>query len=302
MDLQTATIDYDTAKAAYEVATAPASQADLQAALQAIKEAENQLAALTPTAAELATAEAQVAGAEAALATLLNGPSESDLQTAKLNLEQSQVDLAEAQANLAQARLQAPVDGTVLAVNVEVGQQVTSGLSAMTLADFKALELTVNVAEVDIRKVQVGQPAQITLDALPDGIFKGVVSRIAPTSATAEGVVNYPVTIRLDDDNLSGVRPGMTAVATLQGETLKAEWLVPTSALEEFEGTTTVEVVRDGQRSRVEVARGTPQGEWTVVQSPELRAGDQVVGEVSSFVEEGNNFGGGPRGPFIPFR
>jgi multidrug efflux pump subunit AcrA (membrane-fusion protein) len=130
-----------------------------------------------------------------------------------------------------------------------------------------------------------------------------VVSRIAPTSASADGVVNYPVTIRLDDRNLAGVRPGMTAVATLQGETLKAEWLVPTSGLQEFEGATTVEVVRDGQRSRVEVIRGAPQGEWTVVQSPELRAGDQVVGQVASFTEQGNNFGGGgPRGPFIPFR
>lgn len=303
MDLQTATIDYDTAKAAYEIATASASPADLQAVLKTIREAENQLAVLTPTAADLAAAEAQVVGSEASLATLLNGPGKSDLQTARLNMEQSQLDLAEVQANLAQAQLQAPIDGTILAVNVEVGQQVTSGLSAMTLADFKALELTVNVAEVDIRKVQVDQPAQITIDALPEQTFRGVVSRIAPTSAAADGVVNYPVTIRLDDRNLAGVRPGMTAVATLQGETLKAEWLVPTSGLQEFEGATTVEVVRDGQRTRVEVIRGAPQGEWTVVQSPELRAGDQVVGQVASFTEQGNNFGGGgPRGPFIPFR
>lgn len=303
IDLQNATIDYDTAKAAYEIATAPASQADLQAALQAIKEAENQLAALTPTAAELAAAEAQVASAEASLATVLNGPNESDVQTARLALEQSQLDLAEAQANLDRARLYAPINGTVLAVNVEVGQQVTSGLSAVTLADFKALELTVNVAEVDIRKVQLGQPVQITIDALPDQTFSGIVDRVAPTSAAEGGVVNYPVTIRLDDSNLTEVRPGMTAVATLQGETLKAEWLVPTSALQEFEGKTTVELVRDGQRTRVEVTRGASQGEWTVVQSPELQTGDQVVGQVSSFVEQGNNFGGGgPRGPFIPFR
>ncbi len=174
---------------------------------------------------------------------------------------------------------------------------------SLLLADFTALELTVNVAEVDIPKVWLDQPAQITLDALPDQTFSGVVSRIAPTNASTEGVVNYPVTIRLDDRNLTGVRPGMTAVATLQGETLKTQWLVPTNALQEFEGTTTVEVVRNGQHSRVEVIRGASQGEWTVVQSPDLRAGDQVVGEVTSFVGQENNFGGGgPRGPFIPFR
>jgi HlyD family secretion protein len=303
MDLQTATIDYDTAKAAYEVATAPASQAELEAALQAIKDAQAQLEALTPTAADIAAAEAQVASAEAALASLVNGPTKSELETARLTLAQSQLDLEEAQSNLAQAQLKAPVDGAVLAVNIEVGQQVTSGLSAITLADLTALELTVNVAEVDIPKVRLDQLAQITVDALPDQTFSGGVTRIAPTSASTEGVVNYPVTIRLDDRNLTGVRPGMTAVATLQGETLKTQWLVPTNALQEFEGTTSIEVVRNGQRSRVEVVRGASQGEWTVVQSPDLRAGDQVVGEVTSFVGQENNFGGGgPRGPFIPFR
>jgi HlyD family secretion protein len=300
-DLQNATIDYDTAKAAYEVATAPASKAELETALKAIKDAQAQLEALTPTAADIAAAEAQVASAEATLAGLVNGPTGSEQATARLSLAQSQLDLEEAQANLAQAQLTAPVDGSILTVDIEVGQQVSSGLSAITMTDFSALELTVNVAEVDIPKVRIDQPAQITLDALPDRTFSGVVSGIAPTSASTEGVVNYPVTVRLDDRDLDGVRPGMTAVATLQGEALKAEWLVPTSAMQEFEGKSSVEVIRNGQRSRVEVTRGTSQGEWTVVQSANLRTGDQVVGEVTSFVGQGNNFGGG-RGPFIPFR
>lgn len=300
MDLQTATIDYDVAKAAFDIATEPASESEVQAALQAINDAQHQLDALTPTRAELASAEAQLASAEATLAGLLNGPTESEVRQAELALEQSQIDLEEAQANLARAQLRSPVDGTVVGLEVEVGQQVSSGLSAATVADLTALELTVNVAEVDITKIRAGQPAQIALDAFPDRAFSGQVDRIAPTSASDSGVVNYAVTVRLDNFNLDGVRPGMTAVATLVDNTLSQQWLVPTSAIREFEGENTVTVVRGEQRVRVVVTRGTSEGEWTVVQSGELRAGDKVVGQVSSHLNEQNS--GGPRGFFGPPR
>ena len=303
IDLQNATIDYEAAKAAYEVSTEPASQADLQEAIKAIRDAEQQLDTLRnqPTKSEIASAEAQIASAEAELANLLGDPSASDQREAELNLEQAQLDLEEAEAQLADARLRAPIDGTILTVDVQPGQNGSAGLEAISLADLTQLELTVNVAEVDISKVKEGQPAQITIDALPDRIFSGVVSRIAPSSASESGVVNYPVTIRLDDAGLEGVRPGMTAVTTIGSEIDKQEWLVPTNALQEFEGETTVTVVRNGRQTKVEVTPGASQGEWTVVQSPDLQAGDEVVGEVASFLNEDNGFGG-PRGPFGPPR
>jgi HlyD family secretion protein len=299
MDLQNATIDYDTAKAAYEQATAPPTQADIQAALKAIKDAQSQLEALQPTQADLAAAQAEVASAEATLANLTDGPTAAERRAAEIAVKQAQLTLDEAKANLAQAKLLAPSTGTVITVGVEVGQQATTGLSAVTLADLTALELTINVAEVDIPRVEIGQPAQITIDALPDRAFSGVVSRIAPSSTSEGGVVNYPVTVRLHNLELAGVRPGMTAVATLANEHAKPGWLVPTNALQEFEGETSVTVVRNGQRSRVKVTKGTSQGEWTEVQSPDLKAGDQVVGQVSSFLDQQNNQGGF-RGPFGP--
>lgn len=299
MDLQNATIDYDTAKAAYEQATAPPTQADVQAALKTIKDAQSQLEALQPTKADLAAAQAEVASAQATLAGLTDGPTEAERRAAEVAVKQSQLSLDEAKANLARAKLLAPSAGTVITVGVEVGQQATAGLNAITLADVSALELTINVAEVDIPKVQLGQPAQITIDALPDRTFNGVVSRIAPSSTSDGGVVNYPVTIRLHNLNLVGVRPGMTAVATIANEQAKPGWLVPTNALQEFEGETSVTVVRNGQRTQIKVTKGTSQGEWTEVQSSDLKAGDQVVGKVSSFLNQQNNQGGF-RGPFGP--
>lgn len=301
IDLQNATIDYEAAKAAYEIATEPASPAELQEALKAIKDAESQLETLRnqPGPAELAEAEAKIIGAEADLGTLLSGPSEAELREAELNLQQAQLDLEEAEAALAKARLRAPIDGVILTVDVEVGQKATSGLAVLTMADLTDLELTVNVAEVDIGKVVEGQPAQITIDAIPGRVFSGQVSRIAPASDSESGVVNYAVTIQLDNLDIEGVRPGMTSVATISSGSAEPGWLVPTSALQEFEGETTITIIRNGQPARVAVIPGAAQGEWTVVQSSALKAGDKVIGQVSSFLDEEEG-PGGFRGPFGP--
>jgi RND family efflux transporter MFP subunit len=300
--LQQATIDYEAAVAAYEIAAEPASQAELQDALSDIQSAQEQLDTLRnqPTEADLAAAEAQVASAQAQLEELLGDPSQAELRAEEIGVEQARLDLEEAQAEFAKALLYAPIDGTVLSVDVEVGEKAQAGLSAVTLADLNDLELTVNVAEVDVSKIQPGQGADISIDALPGQTFSGIVTRIAPSSDSESGVVNYPVTIQLANAGLADVRPGMTAVATiLDDDASNAGWLVPTNALRERGGNTMVIVLRDGQPTPIVVTTGASQGEWTVVQSPGLQSGDEVAGSVSSFLnqDEGSGFGP-PRGGF----
>jgi HlyD family secretion protein len=300
--LQQATIDYEAAKADYEIAVEPASEAELQDALSAIQSAQDQLDDLRaqPTEAELAEAEAQVASAQANLDDVLSGPGDAERRAAEISVEQARLDLEEAQIHLAQAQLLAPIDGTVLSVDVEVGEQVQAGTSAVTLADLNDLELTVNVAEVDVSKIQPNQAAEISIDALPGQTFGGKVIRVAPSSTSESGVVNYPVTIQLTNSDLAYVRPGMTAVATILDEDASnAGWLVPANALRERGDNTMIIVVRNGQPNPIQVTPGASQGEWTVVQSPDLQAGDEVVGSVSSFLdqEEEPRFGppgGGP--------
>ena len=302
-DLQSATIDYDTAKAAYDVATASADQSEVQSALKAIKDAQVQVDSLTASKADLLSAEAQVSSAQATLTSLLNGPTEAEVRDADLSIEQAQLSLDEAQANLDKAELRATIDGIVLSVDVAVGQKTTSDLSsALIIGDLTKLQLPVYVAEVDINKVKLGQAVNISVDALPDQVFNGEVSRIAPISEATSGVVNYEVIIRLNDLNIEdGVRPGMTAVATILSDGAENAWLVPTSALVEFEGETTLLVTRNGQETRLNVTPGLSQGEWTVVQSDQLQAGDQVSGQLASYVGQDNQprFGpGGGGGPF----
>jgi len=297
--LQQATIDYEAAKAEYEIAIEPASEAELQEALSAIHSAQEQLDELRaqPTAADLTAAEAQVASAQANLEDLLNGSSDAERRSAEISVEQARLDLQEAQTQLAEAQLFAPIDGTALSVDVEVGEQVQVGTSAVTLADLNDLELTVNVAEVDIGQIYLEQRAEVTVDALPDQVFNGVVARIAPSSESESGVVNYPVTIRLTGADLDGVRPGMTAVADILGDEMADSWLVPTSAVRVLEGESVVMILRDGQPTPISVTSQGTQGEWTVVQSVELKEGDEALGAVTSFLDEDSGSTGfGPGG------
>jgi HlyD family secretion protein len=302
-DLQQATIDYNVAKAAYDIATQPASDSDLQTALSDIQTTQDELDTLQaqPTQADMAAAEAEVASAQSTLDSLTKGPSESDLKAAEISVQQAQLDLDAAQADLAQAQLRAPIAGAVLSVDVQEGQRASAGTSAVTLADLNALEVTINVAEVDIDKIKPGQAAEITVDALPDKVFKGSVARITPSSASDSGVVNYPVTVQLTETSLEGVRPGMTAVATLLGDEVADSWLVPTSALVDREGQTMVRILRDGQPTSITVTKQASQGEWTMVQSAELRKGDEAIGAVSSYLnQENTNRFGPPGGVPIP--
>lgn len=137
--------------------------------------------------------------------------------------------------------------------------------------------------------------------------MNGVVAAIAPSSSSSSGVVYYPVTIRLTDQELTSVRPGMTAVATIKNtEAASDGWLVPTTAIQQQDGQAIVVVMSGTTTSTVSVTTGAIQGEWTVVQSSQLKAGDQVVGSVATYLDQqqqrfgpggGGPPGGGPPGP-----
>jgi HlyD family secretion protein len=283
-NLQKATIEYERVKAEYETQIA-VSQSDVQSALSQAREAEQKLTDLLaqPTAKDLASAGAQVASARTKLADLAEGADALQLEAEQIKLEQALVELEEAYSRLEQAKVTAPLAGTVMEVNAEVGQRLTTGQTVVVLANTTELELPVQVAEVDIDQIAVGQPAEITIDALLGRDFAGEVVRIAPASEKTNNVINYEVVIRLAGDDLAGVRPDMTAVAEFVNSEAMAGWLVPTTAIYAAGDVENVTVLRDNQPLAVSVRPGTIQGEWTVVQAPELQLGDQVIGRVTSY-------------------
>jgi multidrug resistance efflux pump len=306
--LQTATISYESAKAAYAASVAAADESDLQSALSAVQSAQNTLDDLrnSPTEAAIASAEARVASASASLNSLVKGASDAEIEAQAIRLEQSLIDLEKAYTDLQAANLLATVDGMVLAVNTNVGQSVSAGYGVFQLADTSQLELTIYVAEVDIAQVSVGQQAEIEIDAFPGQLFSGEVSHIEPASSISSGVVEYPITIRLTDTELDGVLPGMTAVATIVDTTANttAGWMVPTSAIQLVADASVVTVVRGDSSQPISVTPSYVVGEWTMVTSPDLQAGDQVYGTIISSVGDdsqvremiGPNGGGGMGG------
>ena len=104
------------------------------------------------------------------------------------------------------ARVTSPMDGVVIKRGVELGDTITSGVSTFnagtvvfTVADLKSLIIRVNLNEVDIAKVRVGQPVRITLDAYPQKAFTGKVRFVAPAAKLVDKIKVFKVEIALDE-------------------------------------------------------------------------------------------------------
>ena len=290
--LQKATIDYERAQGKFNSLNQPSSAASVQEAKSDVQRAVSDLQTLQnrPSAAEVADAQAKVQDAEQKVNKLKAGASGPELLSAEAKVEKAQLDLEEAQAKLQRAQVLAPIEGAVLEVNVAAGERGSVGKSVVTLADIHQLELTVKVAEVDIPRISVGQEAKIQIDAIRGHTFTGVVEQIDPINKADKDVVNYPVTIRLTDTTLDGVRPGMNAVANFpNGQADEHRWLVPTTALHSQDGQTFVQVARGEQFAQTLVTPVETQGEWTIVRSEALQAGDEVLGQVGSYTDDQQN-------------
>lgn len=214
--LQNASIAYESAKASYDETVRGPTQAELQGALAGAQQAQDSLNKLEkkPTPSELATAKANLAAAEGALAKLEKGKDAGDVKAAELGVQSAQIGLEQAKLNLSNARVLAPIDGVVLEVNVELGQQGSPGSVIAAVADVSKIKLVVNVEQKDISQVKVGQAAEVSVYGLTGKVYKGVVDKIAPQGESTTGSITFPVTILFSDTALADLKPGMNATAT----------------------------------------------------------------------------------------
>jgi HlyD family secretion protein len=144
------------------------------------------------------------------------------------------------------ANVSTPMAGIVIAKGVELGESVTSGVSSFnegtvlfTVADLKSLLIKVNLNEVDIAKVRVGQPVRVTLDAYPQKVFNGKVRFVAPAAKIVDKIKVFQVEIALDqlDD---AFRTGMSANVEILGESRPKTLSIPLEALQRRDGKTVV--------------------------------------------------------------
>ena len=142
------------------------------------------------------------------------------------------------------ARVTSPMTGVVIKKGVELGETVTSGVSSFnagtvlfTVADLKSLIIRVNLNEVDIAKVHVGQPVRVTLDAYPQKIFTGKVTFVAPSAELVEKIKVFKVEVTLDELG-EAFRTGMSANTEVLGEKRAKAVSIPLEALQKRDGQT----------------------------------------------------------------
>ena len=264
----------DSANAKLKEVRAGATPDQIAAARASLEQAEQTLALKQSpyTDADIQAQQQAVAQAEANLAAKESPYTDADIQAAQAAVDQAQASLDQAQHDLDHAALIAPFDGAVSEVAVNPGE--SSASASITLIDPKALRLEANVDETDIPRVQVGQPASVSFDALPEQSLRGQVSSIAPAATIQSGVATYLVYISIEDPG--AIKPGMTGDAQIVYASKSDVLLVPNRAIRTQGRERIVQVLVNGQAETRTVQTGLSNDTMTEI-ADGLKEGDQVV-------------------------
>lgn len=169
---------------------------------------------------------------------------EKQVNAQAARIGQEKATLESARYDLSKVRIESPIDGIVTRRNIQEGETAVigtmnnAGTVLLTLADMSVIQAEVEVDETNIPNVQIGQPAKITIDALPDRTFKGHVSEIgnSPIQNTTSGsttttqATNFKVVVMLDEP-IPDVRPGFTCTADITTATRAGVTAVPIPAV-----------------------------------------------------------------------
>lgn len=235
----------------------------------------------------LALAQAQLDDAQRTYDRLKNGPNPDDVAAAQANVNA-------AQATLNMARIIAPFNGTVTQADPLPGDQVTAGTFAFRVDDLSALLVDVQVSEVDINNIAVGQPVTLTFDAIQGKQYNGVVSEVSQAGDVTSGSVNFTVTVELTDaDPL--VKPGMTAAVNIVVNQVNGQILVPNQAVRLVNGKRVVYILVNGLPKLVELTLGASSDTMSAVESGNLKEGDLVILNPPTQIGPGAGGGGGIR-------
>jgi len=258
-----------------------------------------------PSAGEMDSAEADFKRAEA------------DEAKARAAVSEALADLQSDETNLRKASIRSPIDGVVLAREVDPGQTVAASFQSpvlFTLAeDLTRMELQVDVDEADVGQVSEGQNATFTVDAWPGRRFEAAITRVSFGSQEKDSVISYLTELEVNNNDLS-LRPGMTGTAEITALVRENALLVPNAALRFTPPESDVEqkksggsmlgalmprpprqigtqakaandsaprvwVLKNGQPAPLEVRTGATNGRMTEIVGEDLKAGMEVVTE-----------------------
>lgn len=245
-----------------------------------------------PRAEDVAVSAAEVGLAAAELREAEAGPSALEVERTEVQLQRAQVGLDRANEELAETIIRAPFDGVVALVNLREGTPAPTDAAAIEVVDDSRFHVEVEVDEIDINRVEVGQRVFVELDALPDRQLTGRVTSIAPSATTdTGGVVSYIVRVDLEPSDVP-LLSGMTATVDIAVEQREGVLRIPNWAIriDRRTGETFVNVRGpDGGLLEVEIELGLRGDTFSQVVSG-LEEGEEVV--VSLEREDLSFFGG----------
>jgi HlyD family secretion protein len=233
---------------------------------------------------KLALAKAKLDDARRNADRLKNGADPADIAAAEARV-------AAAQSTLDMAQIIAPFDGTVTQAEPAAGNQVSAGTVAFRVDDLSHMLVDVQVSEVDINTVEVGQDAILTFDAVLGRTdpYHGKVVQVSQAGDTVQGVVNFVVTVELTDAD-EYVKPGMTAAVNIIIKEQNDVVLIPNRAVRLVDTDRAVYLLVNNEPKLVKIKLGSTDGVNSVLISGDIKEGDPVILNPPS--PNGGPFGG----------
>lgn len=151
------------------------------------------------------------------------------IQSASESLRSAEISMQNQQDNMSNYTITSPISGTIIEKDAKQGDALTSGSTLCVIYDLSYLEMVINVDELQIGALSVGQKVQITADAVADKTYVGTVTRVSMKGSSSGGTTTYPITIRID--NTDGLRPGMNANAEIVVAEANNALVVPNAAV-----------------------------------------------------------------------
>ena len=231
-------------------------------------------------------------GSEVAKDDIILGLSGDDLtesiQSASESLRSAEISMQNLQDTMNNYTITAPISGTIIEKDAKVGDAVKTGDTLCIVYDLSYLEMNINVDELQISSISVGQQVQITADAVPDKTYVGTVTRVSMKGASNGGTTTYPVSIRIDDTD--GLRPGMNANAEIVVAKANNALVVPNAAV--VRGSYVLVTKDSPSAANADTAMEAPEG--FVYVPVKTGVSDDDYTQIVSGIQEGDTIGYDP--------
>lgn len=223
----------------------------------------------------------------------------AQINAAQAQINQYQATLKTALTNLGYTKIIAPVDGTVISREIDLGSPVAASFQApqlFTIAqDLTKMQIEVSVSEADIGRVEEGQDVTYTLDGYPDSTFTGKVTQVRLSPTTESNVVTYTVIVDVNNEDLK-LKPGMTANVSIITDKSENVLCVPNMALKftpDINGpkykNQGIWILEKGKPKRIEIETGAYNDSSTEIISDKIQEGSNVILSIRSKKSKQNN-------------